>query len=149
MALNHVSSAVRRLAGAACTSLALLSFAALAADTDDAVTITVENASAKVGEKAVITAVITPRAGFTIAGAYRNRLSSLSSSDNGVKFDAEFVRATLRDGSLVFKLSSTPLSAGPHPINGVFRFAFVSESGGDSRLDIKSAPLVATVSGTE
>jgi hypothetical protein len=144
-----VRSMVRGLAVAACAGASLSCIVSRGADTEEAVTIRVDSVSAKVGEKAVITAVITPRPGFTIAEAYRNRLSSLSSADNGVKLDAESVRATVRDGALVFKLSSTPLSAGPHPINGVFRFAFVSESGGDSHLDIKSAPLVATVSGIE
>ena len=120
-----------------------------AAETEDAVTITVASASAKVGEKAVIVATITPRDGYKIADAYRNRLMSLSSADSGVRFDSEVVRATLKDGTLVFKLQTTPLTAGEHAINGVFRFAYVSSEDGAGRLDIKSAPLIATVSGTE
>ena len=59
------------------------------------------------------------------------------------------VRATVQDGVLVFKVAVVPKKTGPHPINGVFRFAFVGEHDGKAQLDIKSAPLIATVTGKE
>jgi hypothetical protein len=42
-----------------------------------------------------------------------------------------------------------PKRPGPVAINGVIRFAFISESGGQRRLDIKTEPLIATVTGTQ
>jgi hypothetical protein len=131
--------------------LALLGWllAAGAAETQEAVSISVEDASAKVGEPATIVAKITPRPGFEIAKDYRNRVMKLSAADAGVVFKSEIVPGTLQDGGLIFKVGVTPKQAGAHSVNGVFRFAFVSVSADERRLDIKWAPLTATVTGTE
>ncbi len=123
--------------------------ASLAADTQDLVTVSVEGASAKVGEKAIIVARITPREGYRIADAYRNRLTTLSAADNGVEFADKVVRGSMQDGSLVFKIRVTPKAVGAHPINGVLRLGFVNNLDDDYHLDIKSVPLIATVTGTE
>jgi hypothetical protein len=122
---------------------------ARAAETRDAVTISVEDISAKLGEKATIVARITPRAGFRIADAYRNRITTLSAADDGVEIDGKVVRGAMQDGSLVFKIRVTATKPGPHVINGVIRFGFVSTLASDSQLDIKWEPLVATVTGTQ
>ncbi len=120
---------------------------ALAADTQEAVDITISDASAKVGEQAYIVAKIVPHAGFEIASNFRNRVGQLSANDNTVEFAGKFVRGTVEDGALVFKVPVTPKKAGANAINGVMRFGFVSESDGQRRLDIKVMPLIATVTG--
>jgi hypothetical protein len=135
-------------------TLAVLAFAplsglAIATETEDAVTVSVEDASAKVGDKTTIVAKVTPREGYKLAEEYRNRVSSLSAADNEVEFENKTVRGVMQDGSLVFKIRVTPKKPGTHAINGVLRFGFVNNLDGDYHLDIKWAPLIATVTGTE
>jgi hypothetical protein len=126
-----------------------LAGAAVAADTEEAVDIRIQDVSAKVGEPAYVFAKIVPHAGFEIAANYRNRISQLSAIENGVEFKNPSVRGTLEDGALLFKVAVIPKRPGPVAINGVIRFAFISESGGQRRLDIKTEPLIATVTGTQ
>ncbi len=135
-------------------SLRLLGFAPLggvgiAAEVQDAVIVSVEDASAKVGEKATIVAKITAREGYRIAEDYRNRITTLSAADDEVEFENKVVRGSMQDGNLVFKIRVTPKKPGAHAINGVLRFGFVNSLDGDYHLDIKWMPLVATVTGTE
>jgi len=137
------------IASLAVLSLTQLTSFAVAVDTEDAVTVTVEDASAKVGDKTTIVARITPRDGYRLAEDYRNRVTSLSAVDNEVEFDNKVVRGVIQDGSLVFKIRATPKTPGAHAINGVLRFGFVNSLDGDYHLDIKWAPLTATVTGTE
>jgi hypothetical protein len=151
---GHLAMTARRIfqqtiarAALAAFVLALWPGYGLAAETEEAVTISVEDAKAKVGEQTTIVAKISPRDGFEIAKDYRNRVMKLSAEDKGVTFQSDVVRGTLQDGGLVFKVAVTPMQAGAHAINGIFRFAFVSVSESDRRLDIKWAPLTATVTG--
>jgi hypothetical protein len=120
-----------------------------AAETEEAVDVKIQDAAAKVGEPAYVLARIVPHAGFEIASNYRNRLAQLSANENSVEFKNEVVRGKIEDGALVFKVAVVPKRLGPNPINGVIRFAFISESGGQRRLDIKTQPLIATVTGTQ
>jgi hypothetical protein len=131
------------------TLLALAPLGGIAAEAQDAVIVTVEDASAKVGEKAIIVAKIAAREGYKIAEDYRNRVSSLSAEDNEVEFEKKVIRGSMQNGSLVFKIPVTPKKPGTHAINGVLRFGFVNSLDGDYHLDIKWMPLVATVTGTE
>ena len=124
---------------------ATLAGAAIAAETEDAVSVRIEDASARVGEQAIVVATITPRQGYRIADNYRNRVIKLSAADAGVEFDHKAVDGTMQDGSLVFKIHVTPTKPGAHPINGVLRFGFVNHLDGDYHLDIKWLPLMATV----
>jgi hypothetical protein len=143
-------SAVRlTIAALALLSLAQLIGQAIAVDTEDAVTVSVEDASAKVGDKTTVVAKITPREGYRLAEDYRNRVISLSAEDNEVEFDNKVVRGLMQDGSLVFKIRVTPKTPGSHAINGVLRFGFVNSLDGDYHLDIKWVPLIATVTGTQ
>ena len=129
---------------------ALLPLAAVhAADTDEGVKISVQNAVGKVGDPTMIIARIEAMPGFAIAGNYRNKVGDFSAEDKRVTFPNKIVRPVLQDGALVFKVAVVPKQAGSHPINGVFRFAFVGEHDGKTQLDIKSAPLMATVTGQE
>lgn len=123
--------------------------AAHAAETDEGVRISVENAVAKVGDAAHIVARIQANPGFVIANNYRNAVFSLSAEDKAVAFPNKRVRATVEDGVLVFRVPVVPQMAGPHPINGILRFAFVGERDGKTQLDIKTAPLMATVTGRD
>jgi len=117
-------------------------------ETEDAVTVSVSNVSTKVGSEAFIVARVAPRAGYRIAADYSNRVIKLSAEDNGVTFASKPVRGKLEDGVLVFKVPVSPSAPGAHVINGLLRFAFVSEDNGEQHLDIKSAPLIGTVTGT-
>ncbi|MFO1350554.1 MAG: hypothetical protein U1F68_07725 [Gammaproteobacteria bacterium] len=95
-------------------------------------------------------AKITPKQGFQITDTYRNRVSQLSALDEkSVDFSDKTVRGAMQDGSLIFKVDVTPKTAGSHPINGVLRFSFVKRTDDVKELDIKWAPLIATVTGTE
>jgi hypothetical protein len=129
--------------------LAPLGSVGIAAEVQDAVIVSVEDASAKVGEKATVVAKITAREGYKIAEDYRNRITTLSALDDGVEFESKVVRGSMQDGDLVFKIRVTPKKPGAHAINGVLRFGFINSLDGDYHLDIKWTPLVATVTGTE
>jgi hypothetical protein len=120
-----------------------------ATETEDAVTIAVEDLSAKVGQRATLVARVTPKEGYTIADAYRNRITKLSAADDGVELSDKPVRGVMQDGGLVFRIPLTVTKPGAHAINGVIRFAFVNALDQDRHLDIKWAPLIATVTGTE
>lgn len=145
--MESARRALMRLA-AATAIVASLGGWARAAETEEAVDIRVENASAKVGESAYVIARIVPRAGFEIAGNYRNRLAQFSANEDSVQFESKAVRGVVQDGALLFKVPVVPKKPGPNAINGVMRFAFVSESDGHRTLDIKTAPLIATVTGS-
>jgi len=134
------SRSIGAILGLSVAVFATLAGAAIAAETEDAVSVRIEDASARVGEQAIVVATITPRQGYRIADNYRNRVIKLSAADAGVEFDHKAV-----DGSLVFKIHVTPTKPGAHPINGVLRFGFVNHLDGDYHLDIKWLPLMATV----
>jgi len=107
----------------------------------------VENATAKVGEPAVVRATIIPPEGTKLTSVYRHRLIDLSAfEDRGVAFEDEVVIGTVEDdGKLVFEIGVTATEPGAHPINGVMRVSFINGSKSES----KSIPLIATVTGTE
>jgi hypothetical protein len=106
----------------------------------------IENATAKVGESAVVRAIVIPPDGIKLTSVYRHRISDLSVlDDHGVKFDDEVVIGKVEDGRLVFEVGVTPTEPGPHAINGVMRVSFIN---GD-RSESKSIPLIARVTGTE
>ena len=136
-------------AGVAAVGFMALGHAGMATETEDAVVLNVDEVSAKVGEKATLVAKVTFKDGFKVADAYRNRVSSLSAEDNAVDFDNPAVRGVVQDNALVFKIRVTPKQPGAHAINGVLRVAFVNTLDGDYHLEIKTVPLVATVTGTQ
>ena len=142
MRASHVAAV------AAMTLVGLGWGAAPAALADERVpyTIEVDDASAKVGQGAVVKATVTPPEGFKITKVYRNRVVELSAEDDGVEFEDGVVLGSIRDdGSVVFNVGVTPTAPGPHPINGVIRVSFNS----NGRAESKSVPLMATVTGTE
>jgi hypothetical protein len=109
-------------------------------------TLEIENATAKVGEPAVVRAIVIPPEGVKLTSVYRHRIIDLTAlDDHGVKFDDEVVIGKVEDGRLVFEVGVTPTEPGPHPINGVMRVSFINGSTSES----KSIPLIATVTGTE
>ena len=114
------------------------------ADAQPSFVISVQNASARVGERAVIVAKISTGDGFRLTDSYRHRIIRLSASD-GVEFDREIVRGSVQDGSVVFAVGVTPKSAGTHAVHGVFRFSYHN----GRELDIRAAPFEATVTATE
>ena len=114
------------------------------ADAQSSFVISVQNASARVGEKAVIVAKISMGDGFRLTDSYRHRIIRLAAPD-GVEFERETVRGSVQDGSIVFTVGVTPKSAGTHTVHGVFRFSY--HNGGE--LDIRAAPFEATVTATE
>lgn len=143
---KHMYGRTRVCLAAALLAVAgLLGGPSLAAE-DDAYQLSVENASAKVGEPTAIKATLTLVKGHKVSKAYRNRLIELSAADGGVEFEQPVVSGTRVDDSKVaFDIGVTPTRPGPHVINGVFRFGFHN----DGRLSMISIPLIATVEGTE
>lgn len=113
-----------------------------------AVVVSVQEVAAKLGENAVVMVRVAPAQGYRIADAYRNRITTLSGGDDGVHIDATVVRGAVQDGSLIFKIPVTAIKSGTHTINGVIRYALVSSSDQERRLDIKWEPLIATVTAT-
>ena len=107
----------------------------------------VENATAKVGQPTAVRATVIPPAGMKLTSVYRHRLIDLSVlDDHGVAFDDEVVIGTLQDdGRLVFVVNLTPTEPGAHPINGLMRVSFIN----GNKSELKSIPLIATVTGTE
>ena len=107
----------------------------------------VENATAKVGEPAVVRAIIIPPEGMKLTSVYRHRLIDLSAFEHrGVQFADDVVIGTVEpDGKLVFEVGVTPTEPGAHPINGLMRVSFINGNKSES----KSIPLIATVTGTE
>jgi hypothetical protein len=144
----RIRPALARLCIAFALVLAGAAPAALAVDTQEAVTVGVENISAKVGERTTLVAKIVPKSGYVIAEAYRNRVLKLSAAE-GVDIHGEVVQGVVKDGSLVFRIPLTVTKPGPHAINGVMRFAFVNALDDQRHLDIKWEPLMATVTGIE
>jgi hypothetical protein len=134
------ASALAALAG-----LALSGGATVSAEKDEAYAVRVENASGKVGERAVVMATVTTKDGYDFAQSYRNRIIELSALDGAVEFERRVVRGAFRDGRMVFKVGVTPKMTGTHPINGVFRIGFHN----GEQLNMISVPLIATVTGTE
>lgn len=128
----------------ALTGVAMIANLSVAADPENPFVISIENASAKVGDKAVIVAKITTREGFKITESYRHRIRKLSAPD-GIELESDIVRGSLQDGTVVFAVGVTPKKAGTYTVTGFFRFSFHD----GQQLDIKSAPFEATVSGTE
>jgi hypothetical protein len=129
----------------ALTAVVCSGLPSVAADSKSPVVISIENASARVGEKAVIVAKISMSEGFRITDSYRHRLINLSAADGGVELERTVVPGSVQDGSIVFTVRATPKSAGTHAVHGVFRFSY--HSGGE--LDIRAAPCEATVTATE
>jgi hypothetical protein len=135
-----------RLAGAALV-LATLGLAGQPGAAADPApyTLEVQDASAKVGEPGVLKATLRFNEGYRLLAHYNNRLSRLSSFDEGVSFDQEVVKPSTDGEALVFNVAVTPTKPGSHPINGVFRIGYVE--GGDT-MRMVSVPLMAKVVGT-
>ena len=142
-----VRSARRLAACVAAVGFMALGHPGMATETEEAVVVNVEAVTAKVGEKATLVARVTFKDGYKVADAYRNRVSSLSADDGAVDFENAAVRGVVQDNALVFKIRVTPKQPGPHAINGLLRVAFVNSLDGDYHLEIKTVPLVATVTG--
>jgi hypothetical protein len=115
-----------------------------AADREDRFRIGIENASARVGEKAIIVATITTQAGFKITDSYRHRILHLVASE-GIELPGKVVRGSVQDGRVVFFVGVTPKKAGTHTVTGLFRFSVHN----GQQVDITSAPFEATVTATE
>jgi hypothetical protein len=139
---RHVST----LALAVVVLMGLVASAKLnaAEDPKSSVDITIQNAVARVGEKAVIVAKITVRDGLEITNSYRHRITGLSESD-GVELEKKVVRGAIEDGSIVFTVGVTPRRAGIHTVRGLFRFSYHN----GREIDIRSARFEATVTATE
>jgi hypothetical protein len=126
------------------TMVALVPASSRAADPGYPVAISIQDGSAKVGEKAVIVATITIDDGFEVTDSYRHRLSELRAAD-GAELESRVVRGSVQDRRIVFTVPVTPKRVGAHPVSGVFRFSYHNSQ----ELDIRSGRFEATVTGTE
>src|SRR5262249_34686957 len=86
------------------------------------VVIDIQNASAPVGERAVIVATIRVRDGFKITDSYGHRLGGLAA--DGVALEQRMVRGSIRNDTIVFTVPVTPTRAGTHTVSGIFRFSY-------------------------
>ena len=117
---------------------------ALAANPDYPIAVEIQNASARVGERAVIVATIRIRDGFKITDSYGHRLSGLSAPE-GIALERRVIRGSIRHDTIVFTVPVTPTRAGTYTVSGLFRFSYHN----GLELDIRSARFEATVTGTE
>ncbi|BCX19633.1 MAG: hypothetical protein KatS3mg117_3315 [Geminicoccaceae bacterium] len=111
----------------------------------------VATAEAPVGRPTEILAKLTIGEGYRFIEPppRGNRVIELSSADGGVEFARRVFRGTLEGNAITFRLQVTPTKPGPHPINGVFRVSYVTETSDSWHLRHVSLPLVTTVTGTE
>jgi len=134
-------------------SLATLALVATSASAEEGppIRIEVNAAEGPVGEPTEVLAKLTIAEGFRfIEPAPRgNRVIELSSADGGVAFARRVFRGRLDGDSVLFRLEVTPTKPGVHPINGVFRVSYVTETADSYHLRHVSLPLVTTVTGTE
>lgn len=141
--------AVSVLAGIAVTLGALA--AAAAAEENGPIVVSVTDARGPVGKPTELVAKLSIHAGhrFIEPPPRGNRVIELSSADQGVQFARRVFRGRIEGDSVLFRLEVTPTKPGPHPINGVFRVSYVTDTGDSYHLRHVSLPLIATVTGTE
>jgi hypothetical protein len=135
-----------RAAALSAVALASASLFPARAGEPEAYVVEVSDVTAKVGATAMMVATLKIRDGYRILEPYRNRVSTFSSYDDGVEFEAKAVQAELRDGALVFAIPLHATKPGKHPINGLFRVGYVQDPGEMSMVSMK---LIANVIGTE
>ena len=116
------------------------------ADESPAYDVEVTDVSAKVGEPAVLHAMLRARDGYRVLQGYNNRVIELSSLDDGVAFDRRVVRGTIQEGGLDFAIGVRATKPGKHPINGYFRVGYIH---GSDEFAMVSLRLIANVNGTE
>lgn len=140
---------MKRVFARALATLAILplSFAATGARSEEprAYTVEVQDVTAKVGEHAVMNVTLHLRDGLRILEPYGNRVSELSSFDDGVAFSRPVFRGKAVNGTLVFAIDVQPTKPGKHPINGLFRVGYIESA---SEMSMISVPLIANVIGT-
>jgi hypothetical protein len=112
---------------------------------EPAYAIEMTDVTAKVGEPAVLHAILHVRDGYRVLKSYNNRVIELSSFDDGVSFDTRVVKATVQEGGLDFAIPLKATKAGKHPINGYFRVGYI----GEGEFAMVSLRLIANVNGTE
>jgi hypothetical protein len=115
-------------------------------DPDLPFTLEVTDVSARVGEATVLRATLRPRDGYRVLDAYNNRVSRLSTQDDGVTFPRKTVSGSVVDGGLVFAIPVQPTKPGRHAINGVFRVGYAT---GSNSMGMVTVPLMIGVTGTE
>ena len=128
----------------------LVSFGASAgwtpAEEPSAYVVEVSDVTAKVGEPAVMRAILKARDGYRILKHYNNRVIELSSFDDGVAFESKVAPAAPNEDALVFEIPLRATKVGKHPINGVFRVGYIH---GSDEMAMVSLRLIANVTGTE
>jgi hypothetical protein len=131
------------LASVALVAVIVSGTSSAAEDSKSFVDITVQNAVARVGEKAVIVAKISLRDGLQITDSYRHRITVSPSED--VELERNVVRGVIEDNGIVFTVGVIAKRAGTHTVRGLIRFSY--HYGGE--LDIRTARFEATVTATE
>jgi hypothetical protein len=131
-------------------ALALLAGAA-SAEEGPPIRVEVSAVEGPVGKPTEVLAKLTIAQGFRFIEPppRGNRVIELSSADQGVAFARRVFRGRLDGDSVLFRLEVTPTKPGTHPINGVFRVSYVTETEDSYHLRHVSLPLVTTVTGTE
>ena len=104
--------------------------------------VSVGNATAKVGEQGAISVTVTAAEGFKCNDGYPHRVKKLAG--DGVKFGADSVAGAVSGKSIRFSVPVTPTAAGSHAVTGQVKFSVCN----DKSCHIKKVPLNATVTGT-
>jgi hypothetical protein len=112
---------------------------------DAAYVVGVADVTVKVGEPAVLQAMLRVRDGYRVLKTYNNRVMELSSLDGSVTFDRRVVPGTVQDGGIDFAIGLRATKAGRRPINGYFRVGYI----GTDEFAMVSLRLIANVNGTE
>lgn len=115
-------------------------------DPNIAFTVEVSDVAARVGEATVLRAKLRPREGYRVLEHYNNRVTRLSTQDQGVTFPSRMVLGSYRNGELEFAIPVKPTKPGRHAINGVFRVGYAE---GSTSMRMISVPLMTGVTGTE
>jgi hypothetical protein len=115
-----------------------------AALSDGAYAIEVHDLALPVGTHGLLEVTLRPEPGHRVLKHYRHMLRRLSALDDAVRFDQDEVAGEASDEAVVFRIGVTPLTLGPHPINGVMRVGYIA---GDDDLSMVSLPLMARIIG--
>jgi hypothetical protein len=144
--LRTPAGVISAFSGLVLAAVAASAGAQTVAEEPSAYVVEVNDVTAKVGEPAVMRATLKARDGYRILKHYNNRVTQLSSFDDGVAFERKMVPATVDEDSLVFEVPLHATKAGKHPINGIIRVGYIH---GTDEMAMVSMRLIANVTGTE
>jgi hypothetical protein len=104
-----------------------------------AYSVSVQNATGKVGEAATIVVTVKAGSGYKANSKYPHKIKKLTAS--GASVPAGSVKGSVEGKNVTFSIPVTPTASGTHSVSGEIRFSVCN----DSQCLIKKAALSATV----